>query len=147
MEKELRGIIQKEEALEFEEKTKALKKQRVLSILPPFDWYLNIRYDPWNVPPIHRYIALMEHTFIYGLLGFVMSFLVGLEKAILVFILSALIGTPIEIYLARRGTKIWNFVKGREKREINMLFLGAVINTFIYYAIGACIAHLEVFLL
>ena len=114
---------------------------RMLSTFPPFDWYLNLNTNPWDVPHRHRKVALIEHT-LYGLLGFMASFLPNLKLAIMVFVVAATIGTPIEVYLGMKSRWIWKFMKGRERREISFLFLSMLINVFIYYMIGACIANI-----
>lgn len=116
------------------------KYLRILSIFPPFDWYINLNTNPWDVPDRHRKVALIEHT-LYGLVGFMASFLLSLKLAILVFVIAASIGTPIEAYLGMKGKWIWKFLKGREKKEISVLFLSALTNVFIYYVIGAWIAN------
>ncbi len=116
------------------------KYLRILSIFPPFDWYINLNTNPWDVPDRHRKVALIEHT-LYGLVGFMASFLLSLKLAILVFVIAASIGTPIEAYLGMKGRWIWKFLKGREKKDLSVLFLSMLTNVFIYYIIGACIAN------
>lgn len=117
-----------------------LKLQRALSVFPVFDWYLNIRYNPWKIPSRHRNIALLEHTFLYGSLGFVASFLFGFKYAILLFIVLAIITTLIEILLAMKGIKPWNFLKGKKKTYVYSLFLCMITNVLIYYTIGGLFA-------
>ena len=114
---------------------------RMLSISSPFDWYINLNTNPWDVPYRHRKVALIEHT-LYGLLGFMASFLLNLKLAIMVFVVAATIGTLIEVYPGMKGRWIWKFMKGRERREISFLFLSMLINVFIYYMICACIANI-----
>ena len=113
-----------------------LKMQRALTVFPAFDWYLNIRYNPWKIPSEHRNIALLEHTFLYGSFGFVASFLFGFKYAILLFIVLAIIITPIEILLAVKGIKPWNFLKGKKRNYVYSLFLCMITNVLIYYIIG-----------
>jgi len=69
------------------------------------------------------------------------SFLLSLKLAILVFVIAASIGTPIEACLGMKGRWIWKFLKGREKKDLSVLFLSMLTNVFIYYIIGACIAN------
>lgn len=113
---------------------------RALSAFPPFDWYLNLKYDIWMIPSRHRNIALLEHTFLYGLLGFFASFLFGFRCAILLFIVFAVITTPIEILLAMKGIRPWGFLKGKKKTYVYSLFLCMIINVLIYYTIGCFFA-------
>lgn len=117
-----------------------LKLCRVLTVFPLFDWYLSIKYNPWNIPSRHRIIALLEHTFLYGLLGFVATFLFGFKYAILLFVVFAIITTPIEILLAMRGVMPWSFLKGAKKSYIYNLFLCTITNIFIYYTVGCSFA-------
>lgn len=114
-----------------------LKLWRTLSVFPLFDWYLNIKYDPWRIPSRHRNIALLEHTFLYGSLGFVAAFLFSFEYAILLFVVFAIITTPIEILLAMRGMRPWKFLKGKKKTYVYSLFLCMITNVLIHYTIGA----------
>lgn len=119
-----------------------LKLRRALTVFPVFDWYISIRYNPWKIPSRHRNIALLEHTFLYGLLGFVASFIFGFKYAILLFIVLAIITTPIEILLAMKGIKPWNFLKGKKKTYVYSLFLCMITNVLIYYTIGSLFASI-----
>ena len=114
--------------------------RKALTVFPAFDWYLNIRYNPWKIPSDHLIIALVEHTFLYGLLGFIASFIFGFEYAILLFIILAIITTPLEILLAMKGIKPWNFLKGKKKTYVSSLFLCMITNVIIYYIIGGLFA-------
>lgn len=113
-----------------------MKWRRILSVLPILDWYITIKYNPWGIPLGHRIVALLEHTFGYGLLGFISSFVFTFGYAILFFVVLAIVITPVEILLATKGIRPWFFLKDKDKMYISKLFLCMVVNVLFYYVIG-----------
>lgn len=112
-----------------------VKLYRILSVLPVFDWYITIKYNPWSIPLEHRVVALLERTFVYGSLGFIASFVFTFKYAILFFLVLAVVITPVEILLAAKGVKPWFFLKDKDKMYIFNLFLCMIINVLFYYTI------------
>jgi hypothetical protein len=113
---------------------------RLLAIIPLLDWWINLKRNPWGVPSRHLKLALVEHTFLYSFLGYLLSSMVGIRVAILAFLFAAIFGIPLEINLARRGIRPWKWLEGKDYFFLSYLFLSSALNIFAYYLIGSIIA-------
>ncbi len=92
-----------------------------------------------KIPKYHAIAGILERLFGYLPLGYILTMLLGFKTAITLALIVYAVFGPVELALMLKGTKPWDFFKGKDSRTVTKIFLIEAYSTFLYYLVGSFI--------
>ena len=89
-----------------------------------------------HVPRRHAKVATLERLLGYLPLGLITSYVLGWLFAVLLIVVIMSVCGPIELYLMRRGTFPWRFLKGVRAEVATSAFFLEAYNVAGYFLLG-----------